>query len=168
MAAKRRGQYIDSDKCGVSWSPLTNHQWPGAFSRHPLLLPPTDILQKSKVPFFHFTVGPCLFHFIWHSWRSPRVAKFKSVCYTIRERESERERVRERDIFCFFVEWEEILKRCAMVPQRFWKVVRGFCQQSVWEPVHWRPGLHVASIQNGELPHPTCEYLFSITIILKK
>lgn len=46
-----RGQYIDPDKCEVSWSPLTNHQWPGTCSRHTLLLPPTYILQKSKVPF---------------------------------------------------------------------------------------------------------------------
>lgn len=49
-----------------------------------------------------------------------------------------------------------------MVPQKFWKVVRAFCQQSIWEPVHWRRGLHVASIQNGVLPHTTCKYhLFS-------
>lgn len=45
-----------------------------------------------------------------------------------------------------------------MVPQKFWKVVRVFCLQSVWKPVRWWRGLHVASIQNGVLPHSICKY----------
>lgn len=89
IGCKGRRQYIDPDKCEVSWSPLTNHQWPGTFSRHTLLLPPTH-LQKSKVPFSFYsqTVGPSLFHFIWYSRSPPGVVQFISVCYTIRERET--------------------------------------------------------------------------------
>lgn len=73
--------------------------------------------------------------------------------------------------FWFFVDWKEILKHCAMVPQKFWKVVRGFGQQSVWEPVGWRKGLHVASFQNGVLPDSPCEYHLpscSLNSLLKK
>lgn len=143
----------------VAWSPLTNHQWPGTFSRHTLLLPPTEILQKSKVPFFilQSNSGPCLFLFIWHSWRPPRVAQVKSVCY-------KNKREREREIFWFSLserKFWNIVQWCRKSFERLWE---RFCLHSVCESVGWTRGLHVASIQNGELPHPACKYLLFLSL----
>lgn len=106
----------------------------------------TEVL---KVPFSfcRHTAGLCYFIVICHSWRPQRIGH-KWVLHIKREIET----------LFGFVEWKEILKHCAMVPQKFWNVVRAFCHQSVLEPVRWRRGLHVASIQNGVLPHSTCKY----------
>ena len=103
----------------MSWSSQTNHQCPGSFSRHTRLLPPTHThthFTEVKSSFFisQLNSRPRLFHFIRRGWRPSAAVKVEAV--------SERDNKREGDILGFFVEWEEILKHCAMVPQKFWKV----------------------------------------------
>lgn len=111
----------------------------------------TEVL---KVPFFisQRPSGACLFNVVCDAAQGLREPI--ASCGTIKETQTFFFFFH----FCFFVDWKEILKHCAMVPQKFWKVVRGLGQQSVWEPVGWRKGLHVASFQNGVLPDSTCEY----------
>lgn len=105
---------------GLLWQ-IINSQEPVAGTlecSHPLTF------YRTKKFLFHFTGkqqrGLVQFCFAWQSSRPPSTAKVTSSCYT--------SRVRETFFFLWlvFVEWEEILKHCAMVPQKFWKVVRAF------------------------------------------
>lgn len=87
LAAKRRGQHIDADKCGVSWSPLTNHQWPGTFSRHTPLLPPTEnFTEVLKVPFSSYSQTAGLVYLILLDTTGGLWEWVISGCCTIRER----------------------------------------------------------------------------------
>lgn len=121
------GQHIDPDKCEVSWSPLTNHQMARNLLQTHSIAPTHTKFTEVKSSFFilQLNSGPCLFNFIWCSWKACLSSKcYKLVLYNKRGRH-----------FLVFVDWEEILKHCAMVPQKFWKVERAFYQQSIWESV---------------------------------
>lgn len=54
-----------------------------------------------------------------------------------------------------------------MVSQKFWKVVSVCFFYAAKHPklVQQNRGLHVASIQNGELPHPACKYFLFIYLL---
>lgn len=115
IGCKGRGQYIHPDKChGLPWQIINGLQEPLAdtlYCSHP-----HKFLQKSKSSFFilQSNGGPCLFHFIWHSWRPPTVAQVTSVFYTIRE----------RHIFGF-----------SLSERKFWNIVQ-WCRKSferLWE-----------------------------------
>lgn len=55
---------------------LTSHQWPGTFSRCTLVLPPTRFTEvKSSFFILLSNSGPCLFQFIWYSWRPERISE---------------------------------------------------------------------------------------------
>lgn len=144
------GQCVSSDKCEFHDKSSMASNLSQTHSAAPTHWNFTEVL---KVPFFisQRPSGACLFNVVC------------DAAWGLREPIASCGTIRETFFFCFFhfwffVDWKEILKHCAMVPQKFWKVVRGFGQQSVWEPVGWRKGLHVASFQNGVLPDSTCEY----------
>lgn len=88
----------------------------------------TEVL---KVPFFisQRPSGACLFNVVCDAARGLREPI--ASCGTIRETQTLFSLFFH---FGFFVDWKEILKHCAMVPQKFWKVVR------VWPAERVRAG----------------------------
>lgn len=175
LAVGRRPRYKrpwkKKKKCQVSRSlyphrQIINGQEPS--SRHTLMLPPTAIFTEvRKVPFSSYsrTVGLVYFSCVWpeRAVHIQRSTKKKIFFFCL--------------LLVFTLSEKEIWKHCAMLPQKFWKACEStffffFFSFSFFFSARLecerrsagREGLHVASIQNGVLPHSICEYhLLSIS-----
>lgn len=149
IGCQGRGQHIDPDKCEVSWSPLTNHQMARNLLQTHSIAPTHTKFTEVKSSFFilQSNGGPCLFHCIWCSWRPAWVAQVISWFYTIREGDNFWFSLTERK-FWNIVQW------CRKSFERLWEHFASIASESR----SWRRGLHVASIQNGELSHSACKY----------